>query len=540
MAPSLPFELNDPDLLHQESYVDGKWVGAKSGKRFDIIDPGSDKTWASCPDNAVEDVDGAIQSSYKAFQEYSIVNPRKRAQLLMKWHELITAARDDLAKILTYETGKPLAEAYGELDYSLGFTWWFAGEAERIQGTVAVPAAPNRRVFVVKQPIGVAVALVPWNFPIAMILRKAGAAFAAGCTMVVKPSPETPLTCLSLANLASRAGFAPGVFNVLTTSLENTPSLSEAMILHPLVKKVTFTGSTRVGKVVAGLCAKNLKKCTLELGGNCPFIVFDDADLDQALAQFMALKWRHAGQACITANRLYVQAGVYEKFTNMLVEKTRQLKVGHGAEKGTTMGPVTTPRGLAKAEEQAADAIKNGAKLLLGSGKAHKGATDKEGAGLGKGVGGYFMDPTILGDMKDGMLLSKEETFAPVTGIFKFEKEEEAVRWANDTSMGLASYAFTKSVDRVWRMLENLEAGMIGLVSDLLLFVVVFLVNRCFVDIMTELTLSSSQNTGNSSAAESPFGGIKESGYGKESGKDVAVNEYLISKTGTLTIDGQY
>lgn len=465
MAPSLPFELNDPDLFHQESYVDGKWVGAKSGKRFDVVDPGTDKAWASCPDNAVEDVDAAIESSQRAFKEYSILSPRKRAQLLMKWHELITAARDDLAKILTYETGKPLPEAYGELDYSLGFTWWFAGEAERIQGTVSTPSAPNRRVFVIKQPIGVAVALVPWNFPIAMILRKAGAAFAAGCTMVVKPSPETPLTCLTLAHLATKAGFAPGVFNVLTTSLENTPSLSEAMIVHPHVKKVTFTGSTRVGKIVAGLCAKGLKKCTLELGGNCPFIIFDDADLEQALGQLMLLKWRHAGQACISANRVYVQAGVYDKFAQMLVERTKALKVGHGADKETTMGPVTTPRGLAKAEEQAADAVKNGAKLLLGTGKAHKNATADEGAGHGKGVGGYYMDPTILTDMNEQMLLSKEETFAPVTGLFKFEKEEEAVRWANNTSMGLASYAFTKNVDRLWRMLENLEAGMIGLVS---------------------------------------------------------------------------
>jgi len=463
--PQLPFELKDPDLFHQDSYVNGEWVQAKSGKRFDIIDPGSDKTWASSPDNAVEDVDGAMQASYKAFKEYSILNPRKRAQLLMKWHDLITAAKDDIAKILTYETGKPLAEAYGELDYSLGFTWWFAGEAERIQGSVSVPSAPNRRTFVIKQPIGVAVALVPWNFPIAMILRKAGAAFAAGCTMVVKPSPETPLTCLTLAHLATKAGFPPGVFNVLTTSLENTPSLSEALIVHPLVKKVTFTGSTRVGKIVAGLCAKGLKKCTLELGGNCPFIIFDDADLEQALAQFMGLKWRHAGQACITANRVYVQAGVYEKFTQMLVEKTATLKVGHGATDGTTMGPVTTPRGLVKAEEQAADAVKHGARLVLGTGKAYKGAKADEGSGLGKGVGGYFMDPTILADMTPEMLLSREETFAPVAGLFKFEKEEEAVRWANDTSMGLASYAFTKNADRLWRMLENLEAGMIGLVS---------------------------------------------------------------------------
>ncbi|EXJ85599.1 succinate-semialdehyde dehydrogenase [Capronia coronata CBS 617.96] len=510
MAPSLPFQLKDPGLFHQESYVDGQWIGSKSGKRFSVIDPGSDQAWASCPDNTAEDVDAAIESSQRAFAQYSILNPRKRAQLLLRWHELISEAKEDLAQILTYETGKPLSESLGELDYSLGFTWWFAGEAERIQGTIATPSAPNRRTFVLKQPIGVAVALVPWNFPIAMILRKAGAAFAAGCTMVVKPSPETPLTCLSLAHLATKAGFAPGVFNVLTTSLENTPSLSEAMILHPLVKKVTFTGSTRVGKLVAGLCARGLKKCTLELGGNCPFIVFDDADLDQALTQFMALKWRHAGQACITANRLYVQAGVYDTFTRMLVEKTKSLKVGHGADKTTTMGPVTTPRGLAKAEEQAADALKHGARLVLGSGKAYKNSTAAEGAGDGKGVGGYFMDPTILTDMKPEMLLSREETFAPVTGIFKFDTEDEAVRLANNTSMGLASYAFTKNVDRLWRMFENLEAGMIGL------------------------------NTGNSSAAESPFGGIKESGYGKESGKEVAVNEYLISKTGTFTIDGQY
>lgn len=270
-----------------------------------------------------------------------------------------------------------------------------------------------------------------------MILRKAGAAFAAGCTMVVKPSPETPLTCLTLAHLATKAGFPAGVFNVLTTSLDNTPALSEALITHPLTKKVTFTGSTRVGKLVAGLCAKNLKKCTLELGGNCPFIVFDDANLDQALEQFMALKWRHAGQACITANRLYVQAGVYEKFTEMLVEKTKKIKLGHGSEEGTTMGPVTTPRGLAKAQQQAEDAVKLGAKMVLGSGKAEKNATEEEGSGQGKGVGGYFMAPTILTDMNPDMLMAKEETFAPVIGLFKFDTEDEVVKWANETSMGL-------------------------------------------------------------------------------------------------------
>lgn len=437
MSYTVPFELKNPDLLHYESYVHGEWVKAKSGKTFEIVDPGSDKAWAACPDNGAEDVDAAIESAHKAFQEYKIMNPRKRAELILAWHNLITENKDDIAKILTFETGKPLAESYGELAYSLGFTWWFTGEAERIQGSVQVPAAPNRRTFVIKQPIGVAVALVPWNFPIAMILRKAGAAFAAGCTMVVKPSPETPLTCLTLAHLARKAGFPPGVFNVLTTSLDNTPALSEAMILHPLTKKVTFTGSTRVGKLVAGLCARGLKKCTLELGGNCPFIVFDDANLEQALEQFMALKWRHAGQACITANRLYVQAGVYDKFTQMLVEKTKALKMGHGSKEGTTLGPVTTPRGLSKAEAQAEDAIKNGAKLVLGTGKAEKNATENEGSGQGKGVGGYFMAPTVLTGMTADMLMAREETFAPVCGLFKFETEEQVVKWANETSMGL-------------------------------------------------------------------------------------------------------
>ena len=367
----------------------------------------------------------------------------------MKWHELITEAKEDIAHILTYETGKPLAEARGELDYSLGFTWWFAGEAERVRGTIAVPAQPGRRVFTVKQPIGVAAALVPWNFPVAMILRKCGAAFAAGCTMVVKPSPETPLTVLTLAHLASRAGFGPGVFNVLPTDLDNTPALSEALCRHALVKKVTFTGSTRVGKLIARLCADGLKKVTLELGGNCPVLVFDDADLEQAADAIHALKFRHAGQACITANRIYVQRGAYEKFTQIMTERTKKLKIGHGAEAGTTIGPVTTPRGIAKAESHIEDAKKHGARIVLGGKKI-------EG-------NGYFFEPTIVLDVNDQMLLSQEEQFAPIAAFIPFEKEEEAVEAANKTSMGLASYFFTKNVDRTWRLLENLEAGMIGM-----------------------------------------------------------------------------
>ena len=286
-----------------------------------------------------------------------------------------------------------------------------------------------------------------------MILRKAGAALAAGCTMIVKPSPETPLSVLTLALLAERAGFPKGVFSVLTTSLENTPSLSEALCRHALVKKVTFTGSTRVGKLVAKICSDGLKKVTLELGGNCPFIVFDDADLEQAATQLMGLKWRHAGQACITANRVYVQKGVYQAFTDLLAEKTRKLVVGHGSDSKTTMGPVTMERSLDKATAQVEDAKAHGGKIVLGGKKLHGES----------GFEGYFFEPTLITGANKEMLIASEETFAPVLALFEFETEEQAVQMANDTSMGLASYFFTKNVDRTWRLFENLEAGMIGL-----------------------------------------------------------------------------
>ncbi|KAJ5288665.1 hypothetical protein N7478_001695 [Penicillium angulare] len=493
----LPFKLADPSLLHFDSFVGDKWVESTSGKRFEVLDPGTDKAWASCPTNTADDVSAAVETAHAAFEDFRKVNPRQRAKWLLKWYDLTVQARDDLAQIITHETGKPLAEAYGEMDYSLGFLWWFAGEAERIQGSVSQAAIPNRRIFTIKQPIGVAAALVPWNFPVAMVLRKAGAALAAGCTIIVKPSPETPISVLVLVELAKRAGIPAGVLNVLTTDLENTPPLSEALCKHPLVKKVTFTGSTRVGKLVASHCALGLKKVTLELGGNCPFIVFDDANLDQALDQLMTLKWRHAGQACITANRIYVQSGVYDRFAALLKERTAALVVGHGSAKDTTMGPLTTPRSIDKALAQVEDARNHGAKVLCGGNRVSS-------------QPGYFFEPTILSGMTDEMQISQEESFAPIAALYHFETEDQAVKMANDTSMGLASYAFTKNIDRMWRLLENLEAGMIGM------------------------------NTGNQSAAESPFGGMKESGYGKESGKDVAVQEYLITKTGTLTIEGQY
>ncbi|KAH8689504.1 putative succinate semialdehyde dehydrogenase [Talaromyces proteolyticus] len=498
-----PFQLRDYGLLHSDCYINGSWVPSVSGKRFTVEDPGSLRLWTSCPDCVPEDVDRAVQTTYTAFQSYSKFTPRKRAQLLAEWHRLILAARDDLAKILVYETGKPLHEAYGEIDYGLTFSWWFSGEADRIQGVTASSSTQDRRVVTIKQPIGVAVALVPWNFPIALVMRKVSAALAAGCTMVVKPSPETPVTALVLANLASRAGFPPGAFNVLTTSLENTPAVSKALCIHPLVKKVTFTGSSRVGKIISGLCSENLKKSTLELGGNCPFIVFEDANLDLAVEQLMALKWRHAGQACVAANRVFVQRGIYDKLVCRVVQKTKNLVVGHGMDPKTTLGPVTVARSLDKVEEIVRDAIAKGAQLALGSGRR----LEFVDGSLNKG---YYVAPSILINMNDEMLMSAEETFGPVLGIYPFDSEEEVTRRANNTPSGLASYVFTENVSRLWRMLENLETGMIGL------------------------------NAGNNSAAEAPFGGIKESGWGKESGKDVAVDEFLISKTGTLTLTGHY
>ncbi|KAF2647989.1 succinate-semialdehyde dehydrogenase [Lophiostoma macrostomum CBS 122681] len=494
MAKHVPFNLDNLALLHEHSLLDGKWVHSRSGKSFDIEDPGSRQVFASCPTNTVQDVDDYVRASQEAFLIYRSVNPRQRAQILLKWHGLIANARSDIAKLVVYETGKPMAEALGEVDYALGFAWWFAGEAERVRGSIAIPSVSNRRTIVVKQPIGVCVALVPWNFPVAMIIRKVAAALAAGCTIIVKPSPETPLSVLALADLAIRAGVPPGVFNVITTDHYHTPIVSEALCKHPHVRKVTFTGSTAVGKLIAKHCSEGLKKVTMELGGNCPFIVFEDADLKQAVDALMILKWRTAGQACTHANRVYIQSTVYDKFSAMMLEATKRLRVGHGTDPTTTMGALTTPRGIEKLERHIFDAVAKGGKVLCGGKQP-------------KNLDGFFFEPTIIADMTASMLTTQEEIFGPLLGLYRFDTEEEVVERANETSMGLASYFFTRDVHRTWRLLESLEAGMIGM------------------------------NTGNSSAAESPFGGIKESGYGKEAGKDVAIEEYLIAKTGTLTVE---
>ncbi|KAI2623657.1 aldehyde dehydrogenase [Xylaria nigripes] len=398
---------------------------------------------------SVEDVDDAVQAASVAFAIYRKYTPIARSRLLSKWYSLICQSKEDISRILVYETGKPIAEARGEVEYAASFTRWFAGEAERIQGTTYPAAISGRRIFTIKQPIGVVAALTPWNFPVATIVRKASGAFAAGCTVIAKPSPETPLSVLTLAYLAEKAGFPSGVFNVLPTTLDNTPALSEALCKHPTVKKLSFTGSTRVGKIISAHCADSLKKLTLELGGNCPFLVFDDADLEQACRELMHLKFRHAGQACITANRVYVQRTIYEKFANLLAEKTRKLRVGHGLDEATTMGPLTVLQGIDKTLSQVEDARKHGGTILTGGNRVESLGT------------GYFFEPTIITNATASMKIASEETFGPVLALFPFDMEEEAVKAANNTSVSPQSWLCTG--DRRGHMDLDLLAGVLTL-----------------------------------------------------------------------------
>ncbi|KAJ0313445.1 hypothetical protein COL516b_000383 [Colletotrichum fioriniae] len=484
----LPFRLTDVDLLRRDCHIHGEWVASLSNKRFAVLDPGTGRVWATCPDSTRDDVNPAVKSAYVAFQGFSKHTPAyERARLLTSWHHLILASRLDLATILVHETGKPLTEALAEVDYGAGLVRWFAGEADRLEPPPppppppptttpqlpspaasrvssptsdddgAVPAStpatgvfPRKRGALLKQPIGVVLALVPWSFPLALTLRKAAAALAAGCTVIVKPSSESPLTALALACLADRAGFPAGALNVLTTSLGNTPVVSEALCMHPLVKAVSFTGSARIGKRVAASCTRNLKRLSLDLGGNCPAVVFDDADLGQVAKDLAALKWRHAGQACVAPNRCYVQRRVYDVFSTLLVAEASKLKVGHGMAKDTTLGPLTTIRGLYKVEALCKDATEKGAVKLLGTGRREPGD-------------GYFMAPTVLGSMTDSMLMCREEVFAPVLGLYVFDTEDEVVMRANDTPVGLAGYVFTKNNDRLWRMFDRLDAAVLGM-----------------------------------------------------------------------------
>jgi succinate-semialdehyde dehydrogenase / glutarate-semialdehyde dehydrogenase len=462
-------QLKDPQLLRQQCYIDGVWADAAGGERQSVTNPATGQTLAHVPTMGAADTKRAIDAASRAFGPWSKLTAKERGGKLRRWFELMMANQDDLATLMTAEQGKPLAESKGEIAYAASFIEWFAEEAKRVYGDVIPGHNADKRILVLRQPIGVVAAITPWNFPAAMITRKAGAALAAGCTFVCKPASQTPLSALALAELAARAGIGPGVFNVMTGSAS---AIGGEMTSNPIVRKITFTGSTAIGKQLMAQSAGTLKKLSLELGGNAPFIVFDDADLDQAVQGAIASKYRNTGQTCVCANRLIVQDGVYEEFTRRLVAAVKALRVGDGLQGATDQGPLIDAKALAKVEEHVADALAKGAHIAYG-GKRHA-------------LGGTFYEPTVITDTKPNMLLAHEETFGPVAPLFRFRTESEALAMANATEFGLAGYFYTRDLARAWRVSEGLECGMIGV------------------------------NTGLISTEVAPFGGIKESGFGRE------------------------
>ena len=475
-------QLQHPELLRDRAFIDGAWGAADNGATLTIINPASGEALASVPDMAVAETRRAIAAANTAWPAWRALTAKQRGSILRQWFELIVAHADDLALLMTSEQGKPLAEARGEALYAASFVEWFAEEAKRTYGDVIPQTIANQRLLVLKQPIGVCAAITPWNFPAAMITRKVAPALAAGCPVVVKPAEQTPLTALALAALAERAGFPPGVFNVITSSAANAPLIGGELTSNPVVRKLSFTGSTEVGRLLMAQCAPTLKKISLELGGNAPFIVFDDADVDAAVAGAMASKYRNAGQTCVCANRLLVQAGIYEVFAQKLAAEVGKLKVGAGTTAGVNQGPLIDAQALAKVEAHVADAVAQGARILTG-GKRHA-------------LGRTFFEPTVLADVTPAMRCAREETFGPVAPLFKFQDEAEAIALANATEYGLASYFYARDLSRVWRVAEALEYGMVGV------------------------------NVGLIANEVAPFGGVKHSGIGRE-GSKYGIEEYL-------------
>ncbi|KAM5347502.1 hypothetical protein ACJ41O_010507 [Fusarium nematophilum] len=491
MASKILDRLTRKDLFRTQGYIDGAWVDAASGKVFSVLDPATQDEIATVPEMDAQDTLKAIEAASAAFQTYKQTTARQRARWLRKWGDLCHEHIDDLALILCLENGKTLAEAKGEVVYAASFLEWFSGEAERTYGEVVPSSNPKQRILTFKQPLGVAACMAPWNFPIAMITRKCGAALAAGCTTVWKPAGETPLSCLAQAVLAHEAGFPKGSINVITT-LDLVAEVGKALCTHKAVRKLSFTGSTRVGKLLASQCSANLTKLSLELGGNSPFIVFDDADLDKAVDAFTMAKFRNSGQTCVTANRVFVQSRVYDLFAKRLVDKVKTLKVGAGTDPDVFIGPLTHERAVEKAMGHINDAKAHGGHVILG------------GAPF-QGCGGYFIQPTVIKDMTPEMLMTREETFAPVVGLYKFETVDEVIELANDCDVGLGSFICTESTMRMWRVAEALDVGMVGV------------------------------NLGVLSACESPFGGVKESGYGREGGRH-GIDEYLTVKSMLINV----
>jgi succinate-semialdehyde dehydrogenase / glutarate-semialdehyde dehydrogenase len=471
--------LKDPELFRQQAYLSGHWCNADSGATTAVNNPATGDVLGTVPTMGADETRRAIADAKKAWPDWRRRTAKERSIILRKWHDLMLANVDDLGMLMTAEQGKPLAESKGEIGYAAGFIEWFAEEGKRIYGDTVPSPWTDRRVVVIKEPIGVCAAVTPWNFPAAMITRKAGPALAAGCPMIVKPAMATPFSALALAVLAERAGVPPGVFTVLTGS---SRAIGGEMTSNPDVRKVTFTGSTEVGRTLMRQSAETIKKLSLELGGNAPFIVFNDADLDAAVTGAIASKYRNTGQTCVCVNRIYVQSGVYDQFAEKLVKAVEGLKVGNGLDPEVTQGPLIDYAAVEKIEEHIQDAVSRGARVLVG-GQRHT-------------LGGTYFQPTVLANVPANATVAREETFGPLAPLFRFETDEEALQLANDTEFGLASYFYSRDIGRVWRVAEGLESGMVGI------------------------------NTGMLSTEVAPFGGVKQSGLGRE-GSKYGIEEFL-------------
>ena len=471
--------LKDSRLFHDRAYIDGAWLEADGGGRIDVDNPADGSILGSVPDMGTAETKRAIDAANAALPAWRALPAKERSRILRKWYDLIMANADDLALLLTTEQGKPLAEAKGEIAYGASFVEWFAEEAKRVYGDMIPSPTNDRRLLVMKQPIGVVGAITPWNFPTAMITRKVSPGLAAGCTFVLKPAEQTPFSALALAELAERAGMPKGVLNIVTG---DAVAIGKELCASPIVRKITFTGSTEVGRILMRQSADTIKKMSLELGGNAPFIVFDDADLDAAAEGALASKYRNAGQTCVCANRIYVQDTVHDAFAAKLAEKVKALKVGRGTESGVNIGPLIDGNGLAKVEEHVADAVAKGAQVVTG-GKRHS-------------LGGLFYEPTILTGMSASMKVTREETFGPVAPLFRFKDDAQAVALANDSEFGLCAYFYSRDVGRIFRAAEALEAGIVGV------------------------------NVGIISNEVAPFGGVKQSGLGRE-GSKYGIEDFL-------------
>ncbi|CAG8934650.1 unnamed protein product [Penicillium salamii] len=482
-------KLNDPSLLKNQCYINGRWVGANSGATFQVHDPATGSVIGTMPEMGKVETAEAIDAAATALASFRKTTSRARSRLLRHWQDLIVQNADDLATLITWENGKPLADARGEIAYTAAFFEWYSEEAPRTYGETIPATVPGSRVFTIKEPVGVCGLITPWNFPAAMIARKIGPALAAGCTVVAKSPGEAPFTAAALAELADRAGIPAGVINIVT-AMDNTADVGEAITSSSLVKKVSFTGSTQVGKLLMRQSAETLKKLSFELGGNAPFIVFDDADIDAAVEGALSSKFRSSGQTCICANRIYIQNGIFEEFAAKFASRVKEFKVGPGLAADITHGPLIHNRAVAKVKAHIQDALRLGGKVLVG------------GHALPK-LGSNFFEPTVISNMTAEMAMAQEETFGPVAGLFAFESENDLIQKANDTDYGLAAYFFSREIQRCYRVAEALEVGMVGI------------------------------NTGLISDVVSPFGGVKHSGFGRE-GSRYGIEEFLVIKTVTV------